>query len=218
MDQKGAMVPLVLEKLTGAKKAAVRKTAGKAGISVEQYLQKVSSGLKWCPNCKSSLSLELFQNHKRRDGEKYSYCKNCANSKSRECYQRRLSSPNKMLERKIVLPRDGDKKQARYRVNKEVEKGKIPHAQTVACIDCGHVGTDRRHHYDHYLGYAGINHLVVECVCITCHQERERQRGKQPYGHLITVRQAIEMLQKCNNPDAKVRIHFKGADNYNKNP
>jgi len=72
--------------------------------------------------------------------------------------------------------RDGDKRQARARVNHFVEKGRLPHPSTLACVDCGHLGSDRRHEYDHHKGYDGINHLEVECVCNPCHSKREKQR------------------------------------------
>jgi hypothetical protein len=49
----------------------------------------------------------------------------------------------------------------------------------VPCTDCGHIGSDRLHEYDHYLGYAAINHLDVQCVCVPCHNRREQQRRKQ---------------------------------------
>jgi hypothetical protein len=72
--------------------------------------------------------------------------------------------------------RDGDKRQARARVNHFVEKGRLPHPSTLACVDCGHLGSDRRHEYDHHKDYDGINHLEVECVCNPCHSKREKQR------------------------------------------
>jgi len=72
--------------------------------------------------------------------------------------------------------RDGDKRQARARVNHFVEKGRLPPPSTLACVDCGHLGSDRRHEYDHHKDYDGINHLEVECVCNPCRSKREKQR------------------------------------------
>ena len=218
MDREMAVVPLALEKLTGAKKAAIRKTASKAGISVEQYLANEKFGMKWCTDCESFVDQDYFYDTSSRGrARKHSYCKSCSRIRSKRANDLRLSTSEEFSKRE-TFPRDGDKKQARYRVNREVHKGNLPHAQTVACIDCGHVGSDKKHHYDHYLGYAGINHLAVECVCVSCHQKRERQRNQQPQGITMTVKQAIERLQKCTNPDAVVRIAFKNAENFTKNP
>lgn len=47
----------------------------------------------------------------------------------------------------------------------------------LACTDCGHRGDDRRHEYDHYLGYAAEHHEDVESVCSPCHHRREKNRG-----------------------------------------
>lgn len=76
-------------------------------------------------------------------------------------------------------PRDGDFKQARQRVNVEVRRGFRPHPNSLPCTDCGHVWRDgeRRHEYDHHLGYAPEHHLDVQSVCTLCHATREAERG-----------------------------------------
>src|SRR3546814_10218569 len=63
-------------------------------------------------------------------------------------------------------PRDGDKVQARQRINVEVRTGHRPHPNTLPCVDCGHEWKpgERRHEYDHYLGYAAAHHYDVEEV------------------------------------------------------
>lgn len=77
-------------------------------------------------------------------------------------------------------PRDGDRKQARQRVNVEVRTGRRPHPNTLPCVDCGHVWHegDKRHEYDHYLGYAAEHHLDVEPVCTVCHRARADRRAE----------------------------------------
>ncbi len=70
-------------------------------------------------------------------------------------------------------PRSGDKKQARQRINVEVRTGRRPHPSKIPCADCGHIGADRRHEYDHYLGYDADHHYDVEAVCSVCHHLRE---------------------------------------------
>ncbi len=76
-------------------------------------------------------------------------------------------------------PRDGDKRQARQRINVEVRTGRRPHPNKLPCVDCGHVWEpgQRRHEYDHHKGYAAAHHLDVEPVCTVCHHHRDDKRG-----------------------------------------
>lgn len=88
-------------------------------------------------------------------------------------------------------PRNGDKKQARQRVNVEVRNGFIPHPNSLPCSDCGHVWRkgERRHEYDHYKGYASEHHLHVEPVCTSCHVKRDNLKAKKTHclsGHEFT--------------------------------
>lgn len=83
--------------------------------------------------------------------------------------------------------RDGDRLQARQRVNVEVRHGWRPRPNDLPCVDCGHVWSEgeRRHEYDHHLGYDAEHHTDVEPVCTTCHAARARTRGE-----LVQVRGA----------------------------
>lgn len=88
-------------------------------------------------------------------------------------------------------PRDGDKKQARQRINVEVRAGRRPHPNLLPCTDCGHVWVEdeRRHEYDHHLGYAPEHHLEVQPVCTTCHARRDSTKAAQTHcvnGHEFT--------------------------------
>jgi hypothetical protein len=85
-------------------------------------------------------------------------------------------------------PRAGDKLQARQRVNVEVRTGHRPHPNTLPCADCGHTWApgERRHEYDHNLGYAPEHHYDVQSVCTICHRRRCDERGE-----LIQIRDAV---------------------------
>lgn len=88
-------------------------------------------------------------------------------------------------------PRDGDRKQARQRINVQVRTGKRPHPNQIPCVDCGHVWEpgERRHEYDHYLGYAAEHHYDVESVCTRCHARRDSPKANSDYcsrGHQFT--------------------------------
>lgn len=88
--------------------------------------------------------------------------------------------------------RDGDKVQARQRVNVQVQNGLRPHPNTIPCVDCGHVWSEgeRRHEYDHHLGYAAEHHDDVEPVCTLCHKRRDSPKANQTHcvhGHEFTA-------------------------------
>lgn len=92
--------------------------------------------------------------------------------------------------------RNGDRLQARQRVNVEVRSGHRPHPNELPCADCGHLWLrgQRRHEYDHHLGYDAEDHLNVEAVCTTCHAARDSVRKKQTHcyrGHQFTAANTI---------------------------
>ena len=78
---------------------------------------------------------------------------------------------------------DGDKKQARHRVNMEVRAGALPDPNSLPCADCGHVYADgeRRHEYDHHNGYTAEHHLTVQAVCTVCHSRRDSAKAAQTH-------------------------------------
>lgn len=80
-------------------------------------------------------------------------------------------------------PRDGDKKQARQRINVEVRTGYRPHPNKLPCEDCGHIWEEgeRRHEYDHHKGYDAEHHSDVEAVCTSCHAKRDGKKANQTY-------------------------------------
>ncbi len=126
-------------------------------------------------SCREVLPLWRFaRDASRIDGRTY-WCCDCRNAKARERYNPRCRpSPG----RRYVAARDGDRQQARRRIDHLIAVGEIPDPNDVACIDCGHVWSlgERRHEYDHHKGYAAEHHEDVEPVCTTCHHDRERAR------------------------------------------
>lgn len=92
--------------------------------------------------------------------------------------------------------RDGDAVQARARVNAQVNHGLRPRPNTLSCTDCGHVWREgeRRHEYDHHLGYAAEHHYDVEPVCTTCHAARDsaaKAKTHCVHGHEFTKANTI---------------------------
>jgi hypothetical protein len=163
----------------------IKVAAKKAGISENRYIALVSSGMKWCSGCRAWHSRDEFGSDKSRfDG------------KSAHCFAIRKNRfySHDLIPVLLVKPfgpprltaRDGDKNQARKHVQLSFRSGRIPHPNSLACVDCGHLvprGATRRrdmHEYDHYLGYAAENHMKVQPVCVPCHHKREKARGAKP--------------------------------------
>ena len=103
-------------------------------------------------------------------------CNECRNARQREKYVRKPARSRCGI---LLAPtRDGDKRQARARVNHLVEIGAIPRPEDLGCIDCGDMQgfASARHEYDHAKGYDGANQFYVEPVCAHCHRVREEAR------------------------------------------
>lgn len=153
---------------------AAKTAAKRIGVPLAEYQQRLAEGLKYCWPCRTWHSRTDFATDASRgDGLKAS-CRAANSLRARAAYKPRPSPGRRGF---IAPTRDGDKKQARRRVNYLVESGQLRAPGTLACTDCGHLGDDRRHEYDHARGYDGQNQLYVEPVCTTCHHEREARRG-----------------------------------------
>jgi hypothetical protein len=140
---------------------ALRTAAAKLGLSVEEYQAHVDNGEKWCTRCKDWHPRGSFQRDRTRgDG---------LNSR---CVISRRGEPHR--------PPAAAQEAAHRALRLAVRYGRIPRASTLPCVDCGHVWTpgERRHEYDHHLGYAPEHRLDVQPVCTTCHADRERARRR----------------------------------------
>lgn len=152
---------------------AIIVAARRIGIGVAEYKRRVAVGEKWCFRGKHWRRRKLFRTDSSRYDGLYPVCAGCRNSNNRKKY---VPCPRPSKGRSFVPARDGDKLQARRRINYFVEAGIIPRPDDLPCHDCNHFGNDRRHEYDHYLGYAAVNHEKVQAVCDECHCKREKVR------------------------------------------
>ncbi|AOK61951.1 hypothetical protein WM29_22730 [Burkholderia ubonensis] len=61
--------------------------------------------------------------------------------------------------------------------------GQRPHPNFLPFTDFGQIYAlgERRHEYDHYLGYAAEHHLDVQSVCTRCHAKRDSTWAKQTH-------------------------------------
>lgn len=157
---------------TGITRGGWHSAAKLRGLTVLEYLEKRASGQKRCRRCARWLPDSQYQvDRSRSDGLK-TICRRCSTA------VRKKTGRTKAMGPPPTPQRDGDVRQARRRVNVMVRTGRLLRPNSVPCTDCGHVWAigERRHEYDHYLGYGAGHHLDVQVVCSTCHHKRERER------------------------------------------
>lgn len=138
---------------------------------------------KWCTGCKAMHHLSEFGADRSRTDGLDASCRAARRRRYHATYVSRGPRVNPVTGRPgpaPAPPRDGDREQARQRINVEVRTGRRPRPADLPCVDCGHIGPDRRHEYDHHLGYAAEHHDDVEAVCSTCHHARSIARGEAP--------------------------------------
>jgi hypothetical protein len=148
-----------------------------AGISVEEFCRLVNDGNHWCCQHGQWHSIDKFGKDSSRYDGISAHCKDARRERHKKTY-----NPVPAHLRKPPGPprnesREGDKKQARHHVNLSIRMGKLAHPKDLPCMDCGHIGTGRRHEYDHFMGYSAAFHMAVQCVCSRCHHQREIIRG-----------------------------------------
>ena len=125
---------------------------------------------KWCTACKTRHSRSDFGvDPTRGDG----LAARCLASRRVKDHKPQVGRPGRRGWQ--VATRNGDKRQARRRINYLVEQGLLPRPDEIGCIDCGDnvFSGEHRHEYDHARGYDGKNQLYVEPVCSKCHHNRE---------------------------------------------
>lgn len=163
--------------MAGTAAGALKRRAAAIGLTPEALLAREAAGERWCYRCEAFHPRADFGNDSTRADGRERSCRASRNRSARERY-----TPHPALRHGPLPnpPRDGDREQARQRVNVLVRTGRLPHPNALACTDCGHEWAEgeRRHEYDHYLGYAAEHHLHVEPVCTTCHRRRCDDRGE----------------------------------------
>lgn len=154
----------------GAEKVAARK----AGLTIEEFRERIASGQKRCTSCDRWRPQSTFSVDASRGDGRDASCRDCKSARWRAAYKPR---PRKRG-RRYAAARDGDRLQARGRVNHLVNIGVLDDPNSAPCTDCDHrTGDGVRHEYDHHLGYAAEHHESVQAVCTRCHAKREKARG-----------------------------------------
>lgn len=159
----------------GSARGVLTATARRLGLSPVDYAHHLVSDEKWCVGCKAFHPIDAFGQDVSRSDGRATICPTARSQRARARYVRKGYRRRGWL----VPARDGDKLQARRRINYLVESGQIPHPNEKPCADCGHLGDDRRHEHDHFMGYSAAHQLDVEPVCSTCHHKREDLRVRE---------------------------------------
>lgn len=149
-----------------------QKAAKMLGISVEEYESRRRAGEKACFDCGEWKKPEDFNRDSSRIDGRNARCRPCQRKATNASYVK--TGPRKKG-RKLVTPRDGDKKQARGRVHSLIAAGLLPRASTQPCSDCGKPQEKHRHEYHHHLGYEAKNHENVVVLCAKCHHRKHDQ-------------------------------------------
>ena len=163
--------PLYNTDMAQTREGAIKVAAKRIGISTEEYRAHIYAGQKFCITCRYWHPRNEFSMDASRSDGLHPSCRASRNRRARQQYEPRDRDLGKL----IIPARDGDKRQARRRVNYFVEAGLIPHPNEIPCTDCNATWTEgqSRHEYDHHLGYAAEHHEHVDAVCAPCHHKRD---------------------------------------------
>lgn len=164
------MLRLMPQTPEGADKVAARRL----GVSVDEYRERRAAGEKHCVSCRGWRPRDAFGVDRSRFDGLAAACLECRKARHDASYVQTPRVSRTGL--RTIGAREGDKVQARAWVNLLVKTGRLPKPNDVPCTDCGHVWTEgeRRHEYDHFLGYAAEHHEHVQAVCTTCHRRRDK--------------------------------------------
>ena len=154
----------------GSAIGVMKIAASRVGVTIEEYQARVNAGEKYCHACRGwHPRFEFPIDRSRGDG----LSAVCRSARAKDHKDQYIPKP-RQHGRRLVAAREGDKRQARRRINFLVEIGALSRPNDLPCVDCGHFWRDgeMRHEYDHYLGYAPEHHEDVRCVCASCHRRR----------------------------------------------
>jgi hypothetical protein len=184
---------------------AMKVVARRIGTTLDEVERHRAHGQKWCWKCSAWKPITEFCLDPTRGDGRAVYCVLHRRVAVRKPWQ---PHPNPLTGRPGPAPmssRDGDKMQARHRINVEVRTGRRPRANSLPCTDCGHRWTpgESHHHYDHYKGYSAEHHYDVQPVCAKCHARRDSLKARQTEclrGHPFTPENVIRTAngtRKC---------------------
>jgi hypothetical protein len=157
--------------MSQTQQGAIKCAAVRIGVPVDQYRALAEEGLKRCTCCKVWHSVGEYGIDRSRFDRRSPKCKTCAAQLRKRRYTPVHPDFRKPKGPTLFPNRNGDKRQARIRVNQLVRRGAIPAPSDLPCALCGHIKNDLRHEYHHHKGYAPEHHTTVIPVCSRCHHK-----------------------------------------------
>jgi hypothetical protein len=163
--------------MSQTKEGALKRKAFTAGLPLDLYLSHVNSGLKWCLNCNEWHPISEFGSDSSRSDGLVPSCKQTRNQLTRIRYSPKLRPQSG---RRFVPAEDGNKRQAKARINYFVFAKLIPSPNSLPCSRCSHEWKygEKRHEYHHHMGYAAENHENVIVLCVSCHKKVSKENGE----------------------------------------
>jgi len=146
------------------KEGAIKVAAKKANLTVIEYVEHITNGLKKCSACQQWKKIENFCKDNSRHDNKAVSCNQC---------RKALWRLKNITHIKRKKRRPGDKKQARARINADIRQGLRPNPNDLYCSLCGHKEKNLRHEYHHSQGYTAQHHYDVLPLCSKCHHAEE---------------------------------------------
>lgn len=184
--------------MAGTVVGGMKAAAHRLGMAPTAYAERLLAGERWCNVHKAWEPVAEFGADRTGPDGIASACRTGKNARARRLY---VPHPPQHHGPLPDPPRDGDKRQARRRINVEVRTGRRPHPNTLPCTDCHHIWApgERRHEYDHAKGYGAAFHLYVEPVCTRCQSKRAWARGE-------LTREAMQRGQKARAQKTRLGV------------
>lgn len=160
--------------MAGNRAGAQKAAAVRLGIDIAEYTAHTASGERRCSRCKDWHPSVAFGKDTDQPSGLATSC-----LESRRVRVRKIRTSFK-THGWLVPTRDGDKGQARHRVNYLVRRGKLSSPKASPCAGCGHVWMpgERRHEYHHHLGYGAEHQREVQILCTHCHADRDGRSAR----------------------------------------
>ncbi len=162
---------------SGRALGVLKQAAQRVGLSFDDYIARRKAGQKHCVDCRTWKPSGYFNVDQSRYDGLAAKCRECSSKRGKESYTP-VAPEDRAPKGPARIPRrDGDKIQARARINADIRMGHRADPDTLHCVYCGHIGPDRRHEYHHHMGYAAEHHYDVLPACAPCHRREERKNG-----------------------------------------
>lgn len=170
-----------VSQLTGRRLGAFKRSAAVAGITFDEYVDRIERGLKRCSDCEQWKDRSEFVSDTSRWDGHSAKCRACSSDRGKAAHVPVLAESLSHMGPARDAIRPGDKVQARHFVNLEVARGQRPNPNDLFCAQCGHKGNDRRHEYHHHMGYSLEHFFDVVALCTECHHDEhpiDRERNQ----------------------------------------